>query len=361
MIQNLVRQKIQFIKTTTKSNQNSMKKELILFLIILLLLHSIVEAQKTEEFLQKLVVEKGFSGSVLIAKGSKILLNQGYGFADLKKTKQVKSETKFYIASITKQFTASAILKLEEQGKLKTTDLISKYFKDVPPDKSQITIHHLLTHTAGLAQNYTADGIINRDEMVKAVLAEPLKNPIGEKFRYGNDGYSLLAAIVEIASGQSYESFIKQNLLKPAKMSNTGFWGEPNVLIADTKREISAEVKMPNWGFRGGVGMYSTVGDLYKWQQALFADKILSKKEREKLLTPNNQISKGMHAYGWYISETKLGAKICWTAGYEDFGHNGIVRVYPDGTVIIVLTNAGDIDGQPARDLVSNGLEQILF
>lgn len=316
---------------------------------------------KLNNYLNEITANKSFSGTVLIAKGNKILLNQGYGFADLKKTVKVKSETNFYIASITKQFTASAILKLEEQGKLKTTDSITKYFKDVPADKSQITIHHLLAHTAGIAQNYTADGIINRDEMIKAVLAVPLKNPVGENFGYGNDGYSLLAAIVEIASGQTYENFFKQNFLKPAKMKNTGFWGEPNVLIADTKREITADVKMPNWGFRGGVGMYSTATDLFKWEQALFADKILTKKEREKLLTPNNQTSRGMHAFSWFISETKSGAKYYWTAGYEDFGHNGIVKVYQDGTVIIVLTNSGDIDGQPARDLVGNGLEQIIF
>ncbi len=345
-----------------------MKQIKILTISLLLLgFFSSLQAQeqlrpKLNNYLNEITANKSFSGTVLIAKGNKILLNQGYGFADLKKTVQVKSDTKFYIASITKQFTATAILKLEEQGKLKTTDLIGKFFKDFPPDKAQITIHQLLAHTAGLAQNYTADGIINRDEMVKAVLAEPLKNPIGENFGYGNDGYSLLAAIVEIISGQTYENFFKQNLLNPAKMKNTGFWGEPNVLIANTKREITADVKMPNWGFRGSGGMYSTAKDLFKWQQALFTNKIIdSKQSREKLLTPNNQTSKGMHAYGWFISKTKSGAKVYWTAGYEDFGHNGIVKVYPDGTVIIVLTNSGDIDGKPARDLVSNGLEQIIF
>ena len=78
-------------------------------------------------------------------------------------------------------------------------------------------------------------------------------------------------------------------------------------------------------------------------------------------MTPNNQTSKGMHAYGWFISETKQGKKVYWTAGYEDFGHNGIVKVYADETVIIVLTNSGDIDEKPARDLVSDGLEQIIF
>lgn len=333
----------------------------VLFLIILLMVHLSVEAQKTDELLNKLADEKGFTGAVLIAKGKKILLNQGYGYADLKKTSKVKSSTKFYIASITKQFTASAILKLQEQGKLNINDPIAKFFKDVPADKQAITIHHLLTHTAGLGQNYAADGIVNRDEAIKAVLKDSLKSSIGEKFGYTNDDYNLLAIIVEIASGKTYETFLQENLLKPAKLTKTGFWGDANQIIAGTKKEISAEIKMPNWGFRGATGMFSTVGDLYKWQQALFADKILTKPSREKLLTPNNQTPRGMHAYGWFITKPDKGQETIWTAGAEDFGHNGIIKTYNDGTVIIILTNAGSIDGRLARDIVSEGLEKILF
>lgn len=336
-------------------------KETILFWLSFLLLYPTIQAQTPDEFLKKLSAEKGFSGAVLIAKNKKILLNQGYGFADLSKKLPTKNNTKFYIASITKQFTASAILKLQEQGKLNVADLISKFFKDVPPDKQAITIHHLLTHTAGLGQNYAADGITNRDEAIKAVLKQPLKNAVGEKFGYTNDDYNLLAAIVEIASGQTFENFLCQNLLKPAKMSETGFWGEKNQVIAEPKQKISDDVKMPNWGFRGATGIFSTVGDLYKWQQALFADKILTKVSREKLLTPNNQTSRGMHAYGWFISKLPNGLETIWTAGYEDFGHNGMIKTYSDGTVIIVLTNSGDIDKKAARDVVIEGLETMIW
>ena len=115
-----------------------MRKRLILILLCVLTFHFVIEAQKTREFLKKLSSEKGFSGAVLIAKNKKILLNQGYGFADLQKTKQFKNDTKFYIASITKQFTAVAILKLQEQGKLSVNDSITTFFKDVPTDKSAI-------------------------------------------------------------------------------------------------------------------------------------------------------------------------------------------------------------------------------
>ena len=130
---------------------------------------------KLDQYLNQIASGKGFSGAVLVARGHKILLDQGYGYADLKRTKRVKSETKFYIASITKQFTASAILILEEQGLLSVNDPISKYLKDVPEDKSGITIHQLLTHTSGIGQNYAADGVVDRSAAIKAILERAIE------------------------------------------------------------------------------------------------------------------------------------------------------------------------------------------
>jgi CubicO group peptidase (beta-lactamase class C family) len=308
--------------------------------------------------LDQTLPSKGFSGAVLVSDGKTIQVDQGYGPG-------ITTHTRFYVASITKQFTAAAILRLQEEGRLSVKDLISKYLKNVPPDKAGITIHHLLTHTSGLAQNYAADGIANRDEAVKALLKGPLKSSPGERFGYSDDGYNLLAVIVEIASGQSYESFLRQNLLGPAGMTQTGFWAEPLAKgeppIAPMRRDIPPGNKLPNWGFRGSTGMFSTTGDLYKWQQALFADKVLTKPSREKLLTPYAPTPRGMYTYGWFVSKTDKGEDKIWTAGYEDFGHNGIINVYATGAVSVVLTNSGDIAGTPARDLASREIEAILL
>ncbi len=142
-------------------------------------------------------------------------------------------------------------------------------------------------------------------------------------------------------------------------MSKTGFWGE-TAPIANATTPISPEIRMATWGRRGGVGVYSTAYDLFLWQNALFSGNILSKPSREKLFAPNSTTSKGTHGYGWFVSE-KAGVRIYWTAGYEGFGHNGFVKVYSDGTVVIVLSNAGDIDGRPARDAVGDGLESLIF
>ena len=191
--------------------------------------------------------DSGFSGAVLVARGGKVVLHEGYGWADLAKTAPVTRETRFYIASITKQFTAAAVLKLEERGRLGLADPVGKHLPGVPPDKAAVTIHQLLTHTSGLGQDYAADGIRDRAEAVRAVLAKPLKSPPGAQFRYSNDGYNLLAVIVEVVSGESYESFLRQNLLRPAGMSRTGFWGETPARgarpVAATLTEIGPDVR----------------------------------------------------------------------------------------------------------------------
>lgn len=131
---------------------------------------------RMDQYLTKASSELGFSGAVLVARGKEILLHRGYGWADRKKSFKVAPDTEFYIASITKQFTAVAILMLENQGKLNVTDPIGKYFRDAPKDKAEITVHQLLTHTSGLAQNYAADGIVDRNEAMRAILAGPLKS-----------------------------------------------------------------------------------------------------------------------------------------------------------------------------------------
>jgi len=147
----------------------------------------------------------GFSGTLLVAKDGDIVLSKGYGVADKSRGTPMTAETVISIGSITKQFTAAAILKLEMQGKLNVDDPITKYFPIVPPDKAGITLHHLLTHTAGLDEDYGGTDYeeVSRDEILKRVFSRPLKWEPGKRHLYSNAGYSLLGAIVEIVSGQT--------------------------------------------------------------------------------------------------------------------------------------------------------------
>jgi CubicO group peptidase (beta-lactamase class C family) len=167
----------------------------------------------------------GFSGALIVEKDGKIILSKGYGWADRAKNVKNTTDTPFMLASVSKQFTAAAILQLEEQGKLKTSHAIGKYLKDVPADKSQMTIHQLLTHTWGVGNNFVAGNENNREKADQKILAQPFEAKPGEKFIY-SEGYALLGAIVEIVSGQSLESYLKQNIFTPAKMTSAGFMGD---------------------------------------------------------------------------------------------------------------------------------------
>ena len=222
----------------------------------------------------------GVTGGVLIAKDRKVILRKGYGWADEKRKIPMTTRTVFDIGSITKQFTGAAILKLEEQGKLKVTDSITKFFKDVPVDKQNITVHQLLTHTAGFEHDAIKRGEHPpRDEAVRRFLASKLKLKPGEKYSYSNIGFSLLAAIVEIASNMPYENYLHENLWKPAGMLKTG-----NIIPRFKKEEMAQGYDTPenyrslkgewdkdgiSWRFRGAGGLLSTLEDLYLWHLAL--------------------------------------------------------------------------------------------
>jgi CubicO group peptidase (beta-lactamase class C family) len=166
----------------------------------------------------------GFSGVVLVEYRGETVISDGYGYSDIAKGRRNTPQTVFDIGSITKQFTAAAIMKLEMEGKLSTEDSLSKFFRDVPPDKSCITLHHLLRHSSGLRSNIGDDyDSISTISFIDSVLHSPLRFPCGTAFSYSNIGYSLLAIIVERTSGLPYETYLYENLWRPAGMKNTGY------------------------------------------------------------------------------------------------------------------------------------------
>ncbi|MBK9014969.1 MAG: serine hydrolase [Saprospiraceae bacterium] len=168
--------------------------------------------------------QNGWAGSVLVAQNGKILVEEGYGMADREAKKPQTAQTVFSIGSITKQFTAAAIMKLESMGKLSTNDKLSQYFPKAPKDKADITLHQLLTHTAGLP-SAIGDDYDNVDATAFADLAfsTPLNNPPGKEYEYSNVGYSLLGIIIEQVSGMGYEQFLRETIWLPAGMTQTGY------------------------------------------------------------------------------------------------------------------------------------------
>lgn len=177
----------------------------------------------------RILRDAGFSGVVLVALRDTIVLYQPYGFTDGTGAHPITLDTRFNIASISKQFTASAILILREQGQLSLTDSLGRFFPWLGDEPRRITIHQLLTHTAGLAQNYAADGVADMRAAIDAVFSTSRTAPVGTTFTYSNDAYSVLAAVVEHTSGRPYERFVTDALLRPAHLTHTAFWGEVDV------------------------------------------------------------------------------------------------------------------------------------
>jgi CubicO group peptidase (beta-lactamase class C family) len=291
----------------------------------------------------------GFSGTVLVARNGKIVLNQGYGMANKQSALPNTPETVFAVGSLSKQFTAAAILQLEEKGKLKTVDLISKFLGDMPADKADITIHHLLTHTSGLVgdSDNAKFPMDNRDAYVEAVKGMKPRSKPGEKYFYSNVGYNLLAAIVEKASGSAFEDYIQKNLFKPAGMKNSGFAGKEfwkeNVksvgyepaAIGSGNISKAEKPRVSNWSDHGAGGVLSTTGDLYKWQRTLEKSKILSAASKKKLFTP----FLGDYAYGWEIKKSKQEKPMIQHSGDVPGFQSWFARFPEDDLLIITLIN----------------------
>jgi CubicO group peptidase (beta-lactamase class C family) len=302
------------------------------------------------------IVPFGFSGSVLVAKKGDVLLESGYGLAVRSTGAANTPETVFSIGSLTKQFTAASILELETMGLLRTDDTIDTFFNNVPADKKGITLHHLLTHTAGLPE---ASGFdfeeVGREEVVRRILAAPLLFEPGGEMSYSNAGYSLLAAIVEVVSKQSYEQFLHDHLFEPAGMEWTGYrvpdWTARTVAHnytgdADNGRHLDRPY--PYWNLLGNGGILSTTGDMYRWYVALKGDAVLPSDEKKKMWTPflND------YAYGWDVIEMADGGKMIRHDGGSGMGNSAVMTWLVDDDVLLVVLCNQSYGGGPLFEVI---------
>jgi CubicO group peptidase (beta-lactamase class C family) len=300
---------------------------------------------KADTYLSKLTKARLFSGSVLIARNGKVLLRQGYGEADREKHLVNTAQTKFRIASLTKQFTAMAILILQTQGKLNVGDRICTYLPNCPTSWQAITIHHLLTHTSGILDfgsfpDYlTTQGLPSSPTQTIARFKDkPLDFQPGKKFSYSNSGYVVLGAIIEQASGKSYEAFLKAYIFVPLQMVNSGYDHNKGDLAVGYRDQTNVadfiDMSIP---YAAG-GLYSSVEDLYRWDQALYTDKLISKSLRDKMFTSFGGFGYG---YGWGIGKEGDRPVVSHAGGVKGFS-SSIARYPNDKVVIIVLGNRED-------------------
>ncbi len=329
-------------------------------------------AARVDAYLTRLV-PYGFSGAVLVAKDGQIILEKGYGLADRESKVPYTADMVSCIGLVTKQFTAAAILKLEMEGRLTTADSIAKYLPGVPPDKAGITVHHLLTHTGGFSGDLggSDEEPIGRDALVAKVLAAPLASEPGERFEYSNEGYSLAAAIIERVSGTGYEAYLREHVLLPAGLTDTGYqapgWPLARLPVGYTLegRPWGRVYKNgwlpdgPGWYLRGNGGIQSTLGDLYRWHLALEAGRVLSPDAMKKFQTGHVASTGGeRYAYGWGVQTTRRGTTAVTHNGGNGFIFSDVRRYLDEKVVIIAMSNQPVI---PATQLAPRQLESLVF
>ena len=329
-------------------------------------------ATRVDEYLGRLV-PYGFSGAVLIAKDGQVVLKRAYGMANKETGLAYAVDMVSCIGSVTKQFTGAAIMKLEDMGRLKTSDLISKYLPNVPADKAGITIHQLLTHSAGISGDLGGmdEEPITSEALLTKVLAAPLVSTPGTEFEYSNEGFSLAAMIVERASGQRYETFLREHLFLPAGMTDTGYlapnWPLERVPIGyrDDGRPWGRVYKNgwlpdgPGWYLRGNGGIQSSLDDMYRWHLALEKPGVLSAEALKKYLTGYAPTRGGEeYAYGWGIQKTRRNTTLVTHSGGNGYLVADVRRYIDDHTVIIAMSNEPVI---PATQLAPREIDSLFF
>jgi CubicO group peptidase (beta-lactamase class C family) len=342
-------------RTATRSSATIISILIVIALSMSCVCFAQEPVSRMEQVIQSYVDGKKFMGTVLVAQNGKILLDKGYGSANLEWNIPDSPSTKFRIGSMTKQFTAAAILLLEERGKLKTDDLIKKYMPDAPAAWDKITIFNLLTHTSGIPSftsfpdyRSTEATPTTPEKLVERFRDKPLDFQPGEKWDYSNSGYVLLGYLLEKISGQTYKEFIQENIFKPLGMNDSGYDSNSAII----PHRASGYTPTPNGPVNAGYidmtipfsagALYSTTDDLLRWEQGLFGGKVLSAASLKKMTTP----FKNDYAFGLGVRSDKGHTVIEHGGGIEGF--NTQMSYFPeDKLTVIVLSNLNG--GAPAE------------
>lgn len=324
-------------------------------------------APKFDEYMTALTRQNRFCGAVLIAREGKVVFSKGYGLANYDHDIANMPKTKFRIGSVTKQFTAAATLLLQERGKLNVQDGVCKYVDACPDAWKEVTIHHLLTHTSGIpsftnmpeyAKTHTQPSTMT--ELLARFRDKPLEFKPGEKFKYNNSGYVLLGHLVEKISGLSYERFLQENILTPLKMTATGYDLDSRVIKGRATGYSSLGEKVAVAPFvhmsipHGAGALYSTVEDLFTWNEALFNDKLLTAASRQAMMT----VYKDGYAYGLGINQKFNRQQISHGGGIEGFTCM-LARFPAEKLTVVVLRNVDAVQpppGKVAEDLAAIAL-----
>jgi len=338
---------------TVQTKPASMLRSFLIILVCNLFMVAAVKAQKLNNQIDSLILgampdQQGPGAAFMVAQKGKVIYQKAFGKANLELGVNLSPESVFQLGSMTKQFTAVAILLLEQQGKLKVSDPIAKYIPDYPAG-DKITLHHLLTHTSGI-KDFTkmkALADIAQKEMTPKMMVgffkdEPVDFAPGERFEYNNSGYVLLGYLIELVSGESYASFIQQHIFKPIGMEHSYYASDRQVIYNRAygyKKKESGYVNKTAINFSvpfASGALMSTLVDLLKWQNALNQNKLLNTAETQKAFS-RYKLNNGElfnYGYGWHIKV--MDALPARTHGGSIFGFKSM-GVYLPGEDIYVV------------------------
>lgn len=340
-------------ETNTHAGKASSAAKLVENLAIRI--RSLKRHEHYDAFFQKLSKRQGFNGVVLIAENHHVVYRGAFGYSNLKKHADLQIDDQFQLASVSKQFTAVAIMMLKERGFLNYDDLVTSFFPGFPYEN--VTIRHLLTHRAGLPDyRWFLDSVLIdknapvSNKMVLDHLIEYKPNQYfsaGSRFSYSNTGYTILASIVEKISGVSFSTFMQAAVFQPLGMKNTLVYSKsecPNLPGIVCGYERNGAFQPPNDCFNGVTGdknVYSTIDDLFIWDQALYNNRLLKAETLREAYLPGSPEKKGVRNYGfgWRLNLQNPNKQVVYHGGWWRGFRTLFIRNTTDGNTLIVLSN----------------------
>ena len=334
-------------------------------------------SKKVDEFIASEMREQHIPGAALsVVRDGKIIKTRGYGLANVELDVAVKPESIFQTGSVGKQFTATAVMMLVEEGKIAVSDKISKFIADSPATWKEITVRHLLTHTSGIP-DYTGEGQAGNevaisyrkdyteDEMVQGFEKAPLDFQPGEKWSYSNSGYVILGVIIHKVTGKFYGDFLQERIFQPLEMKATRIISEADIipnrcagyeLVKGVLKNQEWVAPMLNTTADGA--LYTNVLDLARWDAALYTEKLLKRASFEQMWTAVtlNNGKTYPYGFGWDVEKVN---------GHRLYEHGGtwqgfkmhIARYVDDKLTIILMTNMGSENGHPGK--IAHGVAAI--
>lgn len=332
-------------------------------------LHPSTLVPQVDKLMAGWVANQQFSGSLLIARDDEVLLSKGYGMADWDHHVSNTAQTTFYLGSITKQFTATSIMILQERGKLHVQDHLCSYITNCPAAWQPITLHHLLTHTSGIPFLNSAVPLSSPQDWFARYNNVPLAFSAGTQFNYCNVCYQILGYVIQKVTGEPYNVFVQHEILDRLQMKSTSFEPDylslPNHAVGYQSWKVAADDD--DWpvpsqmSFLWASGLlHTTVEDLYRWDQALYTNTVISQQSLKTMYTSYapSEFSSSSYGYGWFITKSAVSHhRLIWHYGSID-GFTTYIGRYPDDKVtIIFLSNLQTLDYLT----LASSLEKIVF